>query len=80
MDFTHYLEADILTKTDRMTMLASLEGRAPFLSNRIIEFAQGLSHKWLSRGNHGKYLLRILLNNKIHNYPIERDKWVSVCR
>ncbi len=74
MDFTHYLEADILTKTDRMTMLASLEGRAPFLSNRIIEFAQGLSHKWLSRGNHGKYLLRILLNNKIHNYPIERDK------
>ena len=41
MDFANYLAEDILVKVDRASMLNSLEVRAPFLDDRLIEFAFG---------------------------------------
>ncbi len=41
MDFSNYLSEDILVKVDRASMLASLEVRAPFLDQLLIEFAFG---------------------------------------
>ncbi|MDQ6610840.1 MAG: asparagine synthase (glutamine-hydrolyzing) [Gemmatimonadota bacterium] len=38
-DFSSYMCDDVLVKVDRASMLASLEVRAPFLDQRIIEFA-----------------------------------------
>lgn len=38
-DFSSYMVDDVLVKVDRASMLASLEVRAPFLDQRIIEFA-----------------------------------------
>jgi asparagine synthase (glutamine-hydrolysing) len=40
-DFHSYMRDDILVKVDRASMLASLEVRAPFLDQRLIEFAFG---------------------------------------
>jgi asparagine synthase (glutamine-hydrolysing) len=39
LDFQHYMAEDILVKVDRMSMLNSLELRAPMLDRALIEFA-----------------------------------------
>ncbi|MCK9225488.1 MAG: asparagine synthase (glutamine-hydrolyzing) [Candidatus Muirbacterium halophilum] len=41
-DFNTYIPNDILVKSDRMTMLNSIESRAPFLSQKMIDFAYSL--------------------------------------
>lgn len=40
-DFANYMAEDILVKVDRASMLNSLEIRAPFLDQHVIEFAYG---------------------------------------
>jgi asparagine synthase (glutamine-hydrolysing) len=40
-DFQTYLPSNILVKSDRVSMLNSVEARAPFLDRHVIEFALG---------------------------------------
>jgi asparagine synthase (glutamine-hydrolysing) len=60
LDSKTYLPADILTKVDRMSMLASLEARAPMVDHVFLEWATGLTPEWKMRGNKQKYILRKL--------------------
>lgn len=73
-DLHHYLPGDILTKVDRATMSASLEGREPLLDHRLVEFAFRLPMS-LRRGALGpKHLLRRVLYRHVPRPMIERPK------
>ena len=58
LDLTGYLADDLLVKLDRATMAASLEGRAPFLDRRLVEFACRLPVELKLRHGIGKRVLR----------------------
>ena len=60
LDSKTYLPADILTKVDRMSMLTSLEARAPMVDHVFLEWATGLTAEWKMRGSEQKYIFRKL--------------------
>jgi asparagine synthase (glutamine-hydrolysing) len=60
LDSKTYLPADILTKVDRMSMLTSLEARAPMVDHIFLEWATGLTSEWKMRGGEQKYIFRKL--------------------
>jgi asparagine synthase (glutamine-hydrolysing) len=60
LDSKTYLPADILTKVDRMSMLTSLEARAPMVDHVFLEWATGLAAPWKMRGGEQKYIFRKL--------------------
>src|SRR5205823_7640564 len=55
---TFYLQDDILTKVDRAAMMVSLETRAVFLDNDLVEFCRHLPNRFKLRNVEGKYLLK----------------------
>jgi len=58
LDLRGYLADDLLPKLDRGTMAASLEGRAPYLDHRLVEFVCRLSIDLKLRGLATKRVLR----------------------
>lgn len=57
-DMKLYMEGDILVKTDRASMSASLEVRVPLLNKLVLDFAASLPHSYKLHGLETKYLLR----------------------
>lgn len=53
----HRLPDDILTRLDKMTMLHSLEGRAPFMDHKLAEFLLSVPDHLKNDGKRGKILL-----------------------
>ena len=60
LDVKTYLNGDILTKVDRMSMVTSLEVRVPMLDHEFVEWAVSLPVEWKFRGGTRKYLLKKL--------------------
>jgi len=58
LDLTGYLTDDLLPKLDRASMAASLEGRAPYLDHRLVEFACRIPVEHKVRGFATKRVLR----------------------
>jgi asparagine synthase (glutamine-hydrolysing) len=56
LDTKTYLPGDILTKVDRMSMLASLEVRVPILDHLFLEWVTALPPEWKMRGTKQKYI------------------------
>jgi asparagine synthase (glutamine-hydrolysing) len=73
-DMAGYLTGDILVKLDRATMAASLEGRCPFLDDRVIEFAWRLPTAAKIRNGQGKLPLRRVLRRYLPEALFERPK------
>jgi asparagine synthase (glutamine-hydrolysing) len=74
MDFTMYLQDDLLTKVDRATMLASLEARAPFLDHDLSEFSAGLPSSLKLRGKTTKEILRRTARKRLPKEILTRRK------
>ena len=74
MDFTMYLQDDLLTKVDRATMLASLEARAPFLDHDLSEFAAGIPSTLKLKGKSTKDILKKTVRRRLPVDVIKRRK------
>jgi asparagine synthase (glutamine-hydrolysing) len=74
MDFTMYLQDDLLTKVDRATMLASLEARAPFLDHELAEFVAALPSGLKLRGLNTKAILRRAVAHRLPEEVLKRRK------
>jgi asparagine synthase (glutamine-hydrolysing) len=73
-DYRSYLPDTILTKVDRATMAASLEGRDPLLDHKIFEFSARLPSHLIIRNGTSKYLLRKILSKYLPEELMERPK------
>jgi len=64
-DMDAYLPQDILMKSDRASMLSSLELRSPFLDHELVEFAFSLPRNWHRSGVLGKRIVRDAMAHKL---------------
>lgn len=80
------LEGDMLVKTDRMSMRASIEYRTPFLSKNLWEFSQKLPDTLLIQKGITKYLLKAyhstlfpegFLQRKKQGFEVPIATWLS---
>jgi asparagine synthase (glutamine-hydrolysing) len=69
-----YLQDDILMKVDRAAMMNSLETRAIFLDNNLVEFCRRLPNRFKIRRGQRKYLLRRALRGLIPDDVLVRPK------
>jgi asparagine synthase (glutamine-hydrolysing) len=74
IDFASYLPDDILVKLDRMAMANSLEGRAPFLDHKVVDFAVRLPPDLRIRGRRGKHILRRVAARWLPREVLEKPK------
>jgi asparagine synthase (glutamine-hydrolysing) len=69
-----YLQDNILTKVDRASMMNSLEVRAPFLDNDVVNFAQKLPLEYKYRFRNSKYLLKKSMQNILPQEILKKPK------
>lgn len=74
IDYQTYMLDDILTKVDRATMSQSLEGREPFLDQRIIEYAAQLPDHYKYQDGVKKRVLRDIVYEYIPKELLDRPK------
>ena len=74
MDFQTILFSGLLPKMDIATMAHSLEGRSPFLSKEILEFAPGLDDKFKINKVTTKFILRDLAKKYLPPDLIDQPK------
>lgn len=76
VDQENYLPDDILTKMDRATMSTGLEGRAPLLDHRLIEWAWRVPSDLKLSPNRdvGKLLMREVLYRYVPRELLDRPK------
>ncbi|MEZ9678490.1 asparagine synthase (glutamine-hydrolyzing) [Vibrio splendidus] len=74
LDYKTYQSDGILTKVDRATMSASLEGREPLLDHNIIEFVSRLDPNFKIRNGTRKYILKEITHKYLPKEMMDRPK------
>lgn len=74
IDYKTFMVDDVLTKVDRASMSASLEGREPLLDHRIIAFMARVPVALKYKNNQSKYLARQILYKHIPPSLIDKPK------
>ena len=74
IDYQTYLLDDILQKVDRAGMSVSLEGREPFLDQRVIEWAAKLPMEYKYNKGIKKFILREIVHKYIPKEMMDRPK------
>lgn len=69
-----YLADSILTKVDRATMMSSIEGRAPFLDNDLVEFVTRLPGRFKLDGFETKSILKSAFRSDLPAGIADRPK------
>lgn len=73
-DFNILLFQDLLVKMDIATMSNSIEGRSPFLSKELLEFAPTLNDNLKINGTKTKYILRELSKKYLSETLVTQPK------
>lgn len=74
IDAIRYLPDDILVKVDRATMGVSLEGREPFLDNRLIEYVCQMPIKFKYKNGVRKHMLKRIVSRYVPKEILEKPK------
>jgi asparagine synthase (glutamine-hydrolysing) len=74
IDYQTYLVDDILQKVDRATMSVSLEGREPFLDQRVIEWAAQLPMEYKYNKGNKKFIIKEIVHKYIPKEIMDRPK------
>ena len=74
IDYQTYLLDDILQKVDRAGMSVSLEGREPFLDQRVIEWAAQLPMDYKYNNGSKKFILKEIVHKYIPKQMLDRPK------
>jgi asparagine synthase (glutamine-hydrolysing) len=74
IDTRLYLPADLLAKTDRMSMAHSLEARVPFLDRAVVELARRIPSRLRLRRGRTKYLLRRAMEGRLPAAVLQQRK------
>jgi asparagine synthase (glutamine-hydrolysing) len=74
LDLLRYLPEDIMTKSDRASMAVSLELRAPFLDQELVDFARSMPLDLKCRNAQSKWLLRQVLYRLVPRNLVDRPK------
>lgn len=74
VDYQTYMVDDILQKVDRAGMSVSLEGREPFLDQKIIEWAAQLPTHYKYHNGTKKHILREIVHKYIPKEMMDRPK------
>lgn len=74
VDYQTYLADDILQKVDRAGMSVALEGREPFLDQRIIEWAAQLPMEYKYNKGNKKYIIKQIVHKYLPQEMMDRPK------
>jgi asparagine synthase (glutamine-hydrolysing) len=74
LEFTHYLQNQLLKDADVMSMAHSVETRVPYLDHRLVEYVMGLSPALKLEGDQPKPLLLKALGDSLPREVWDRPK------